>query len=107
MGDQFYIACMIEHGAFTKERVFEIQLSDKIRAYDGTGAGRLVGTAHTDHLCDQNKNRLAEDQPGFGNSIKGFVRCRKLRELDEGWVIVEVPSADVIHVSEDALVAPD
>ena len=107
MGDLYYIACTIEHGAFTKERVFDIQLSEKIRTYDGTIGGKLVGTAHTDHLRDRYKQRLQEDEPGFGNSVEGFVLCRKLRELDEGWVIVEVPSADVIHVSEDALVAPD
>ena len=107
MTDLFCIACTIEHGAFTEERVFEIQLSDKIKASEGGDTGKLVGTAHTDHLRDQDRNRLQEDQPGYGNSIKGFVLCRKLRELAGGWVIVEVPSADVIHVSEDSLMAAD
>lgn len=107
MVDLYYIACTIEHGAFTNERVFEIELSSKIKAYDGDESGKLVGTAHTDHLRDQDKAPLGEDQPGFGRTISGFVLCRKLKELGGGWVIVEVPSADVIHVSEDSLIAPD
>lgn len=107
MADRYYIACTIEHGAFTNERVFEIALSDKIRTYEGEQSGRLVGTAHTEHLLDQGKKPLDEDQPGYGSTIEGFVLCRKLRELSAGWVIVEVPSADVIHVSQDSLVPND
>lgn len=107
MTDIFCIACKIEHGAFTNERVFEIELSDKIMTYEEGSVGKLIGTAHTDHLRDQNRDGLREDEPGYGNSIDGFVLCRKLRELTEGWVIVEVPSADVIHVSEDSLIAAD
>ena len=104
MGDLYCIACTIEHGAFARERVFGIQLSEKIRTHDGTTVGNLVGTAHPDHLRDRHKQRLQEDEPGAGNSVEGFVLCRKLREMDEGWVIVEVPSADALYVSEDALV---
>lgn len=107
MKDIFCIACKIEHGAFTNERVFEIELSDKIKTYEEGSTGKLIGTAHADHLRDQNKGRLGEDEPGYGNSIDGFVLCRKLRESTKGWVIVEVPSADVIHISEDSLVEAD
>lgn len=104
MTDLFCIACTIEHGAFTKERVFEIKLSDKIKTYKGTQTGKLVGTAHTDHLRDQDAAPLGEDQPGYGHTIEGFVLCKKLRDLGKGWAIVEVPSADVIHVSEESLI---
>jgi len=104
MADLYYIACTIEHGGFTNERVFEIELSDKIKMFDGEHAGKLVGTAHTDHLRDRDRAPLHEDQPGYGNTIEGFVLCRKLRDLSGGWAIVEVPSADVIHVSEDSLI---
>ncbi len=107
MADRYYIACTIEHGAFTNERVFEIELGDKIKTYAGEAAGRLVGTAHTDHLRDEKKAPLHEDEPGYGTTIEGYVLCRKLKELPGGWVIVEVPSADVIHVSEDFLIPTD
>ncbi len=106
MADYYYIACTIEHGAFTNERVFEIALSDKIKTHNGEDdSGKLVGTAHTDHLRDADENPLQEDQPGYGNTIEGFVLCHKLKELSNGWAIVEVPSADVIHVSGDSLVS--
>jgi hypothetical protein len=101
-----YIECQIERGAFTHERTFEIQLSPEI-TYQGEAEGKLVGTAHLDHLRDSNKKSLDEDEPSFGEPIPGFVQCRVIRDLGEGWVLAEVPSADVIHVSEASLVSSD
>ena len=91
----FYIPCRIESGGFTSERTFEI---------DDFRGGILVGTAYMDHLRDINKKPLDEDVPGYGESIKGFVRCLKIKDIDENAVLVELPSADVIHVSKDDLV---
>lgn len=104
MADLYYIACSIERGAFSSERVFEIQLSQRIKTYEGETSGKLVGTAHADHLRDSSRQALAEDQPEYAETIDGFVLCRKLKELGSGWIIAEVPSADVIHVAEDSLV---
>lgn len=90
----FHIACSIERGGFTTERTFEIE----------TGDGRLVGTAYIEHLCDEHRQPLSEDEPPYGEKIRGFVKCRKIRETNDGKVLVEVPSADVIHVSAEDLI---
>lgn len=103
MAKFYYIKCSIESGAFSRERIFEIQLSEKVK-YKGATSGKLVGTAHPDHLCDSNQEALGEDQPVYGKTIRGLVLCQKLKELSGGWIVVEVPSADVIHVAEDSLI---
>ena len=41
--------------------------------------------------------------PGYAERLSGFVKCRKVSEIDGETVLVEVPSADVIHVSADSL----
>lgn len=102
----YYIACQIERGAFTNERTFEIELSDHI-TYQGEQAGKLIGTAHASHLRTSERQPLSEDDPLYGETIEGFVQCRIIRELPEEWVLVEVPSADVIHVSKDSLISAD
>jgi len=108
MADLYYITCTIERGAFTNERVFEIELSDTVKTYDeGEVSGKLVGTAHASHLRNDRRQSLAEDQPVYGETINGFVLCRKLREVRDGWVIAEVPSADVIHVAQESLISID
>ncbi len=99
-----YISCRIERGAFTNERSFEISLSDKVKGSSGENEGILVGTAHRMHLLDTNKKALGEDEPNYGNPVDGFVRCEIIRALPDGWVLVEVPSADLIHVPESELI---
>jgi len=103
MGKSYYIVCRIERGAFTTERTFEIELSERIR-YGKAVEGRLVGTAHLSHLRDAQKQALTEDDPAYGETIKGYVQCRAIRDLPDESVVVEVPSADVIHVSREELV---
>jgi hypothetical protein len=66
-----------------------------------------VGTAHSDHLRINEREALDEDTPEYGEPIDGYVCCKKIRDLDEDWVLVEVPSADVIHVAVDSLVPAD
>ncbi len=106
MKDLYYIACRIERGAFTNERTFQIRLSPNVR-YRGENEGQLVGTAHVDHLYNAQRRRLSVDEPAYGETIDGYVLCRKIRELPNGRLLVEVPSADVIHVLEDELVPRD
>jgi hypothetical protein len=106
MPNFYYIACQIERGAFTNERTFEIELSEHV-TYQGENEGKLVGTAHASHLRTSKRQRLREDEPSYAETIDGFVLCRVLRELADEWVLVEVPSADVIHVSKDSLVSAD
>ena len=104
MKDHFYIACKIEGGAFTSERTFTIPLSEDVR-WQGETEGKLVGTAHLDHLRTRDKKRLPEDEPPYGSTLDGYVLCRKIRALPDSRLLVEVPSADVIHVSEDAVIS--
>jgi len=99
----YAIECTIERGAFSNERTFRIPLSDEVTTFDGRREGQLVGTAHRDHLLDEKKKRLGEDRPQYGSPIRGYVLCRKIRCLPDSRVVAEVPSADVIHVSEDSL----
>ena len=98
MPNFFYIRCTIERGGFTSERTFEISLPE---------GEKLIGTAYIEHLCGADKKSLPEDEPGFGKVIVGYVKCRKIRDLDESKVMIEVPSADVIHVAAEDLVEMD
>lgn len=91
----FHIACTIERGGFTTERTFEIETED----------GKLVGTAYIEHLCDEKKKPLSEGEPPFGEKISGYVKCRKIRNISETKVLVEVPSSDIVHVSAKDLIA--
>ena len=94
MPEYFLIACEIDRGGFSSERTFEIELPEQ---------GKLVGTAYVEYLLDENGQPLDEDTPQFGDPIKGFVKCRKIRDGDAETVLIEVPSADVVHVSADSL----
>jgi hypothetical protein len=96
MKDKFLLPCTIERGGFTSERTFELQLDSE---------DKLVGTAYFEYLLDERKRTLDEDTPGFGSPIKGFVVCRKIADLGADRALVEVPSADVIQVPSDDLVA--
>lgn len=90
----FHIRCTIERGGFSSERTFEVETSD---------GGKLVGSADIRYLCDENKNPLDDDEPPFGQRISGFVKCRWIRPIDNQNVLIDLPSADVIHVPADEL----
>ncbi|MGH7199025.1 MAG: hypothetical protein ACREJB_00360 [Planctomycetaceae bacterium] len=94
MRTEYLIRCKIERGGFNSERTFEIELPDGCK---------LVGVAFVEHLLDENKGPLDEDTPGYGEQIEGFVKCRRIRQIDEQKVLIEVPSSDVIHVPNDEL----
>jgi hypothetical protein len=82
-----FIPCEIERGGFTSERTFEISVDN----------GKLIGTANVEYLRTDDRKPLGEDTPGYGEKIRGFVACRKVREENDG-VLAEVPSSDMIHV---------
>lgn len=84
----FFIPCEIERGGFTSERTFEISVD----------SGKLIGTADVEYLRTEGRQHLDEDTPSYGEKIRGFVACRKIREEDDE-VLVEVPSSDMIHVA--------
>ena len=101
----YFIPCKIERGAFTTERTFHIPLSPNV-VFEGDKEGELVGTAHLDHLRDAGKRPLAEDAPPYGEIVDGYVLGRKIRDMAAG-MLVEVPSADVIHVSAEVLITTE
>ncbi len=84
----FFIPCEIARGGFTSERTFEISVD----------SGKLIGTADVEYLRTEGRQHLDEDTPSYGEKIRGFVACRKIREEDDE-VLVEVPSSDMIHVA--------
>ena len=94
-GQNALLPCVIERGAFTTERLFEVELP---------AGDQLVASAFFEHFLDGDKQRLSEDAPPFGQPIQGFVRCRVVRKIDDQ-VVVEVPSADIIHVPSSELKA--
>ena len=93
MRDTFFMRCKIGHGGFSSERRFEIELP---------GGENLVGTAYVEYLVDSDKKPLPEDEPAYGKEIDGFVKCRKIR-VDGDRILVEVPSADILRVTENEL----
>ena len=92
MSKFFYIPCKIERGGFSSERTFEITVA----------CGKVIGTANVDYLRTEDREHLDEDTPGYGDKIKGFVACRKIRDEENG-VLVEVSSSDMIHVATNEL----
>lgn len=91
----YHIPCTIERGGFASERKFTIAHRD----------GQLVGTADIEYLCNENREALNDDEPPLGQVINGFVKCRKIRDVNEGGsVLVEVPSTDLVLVPEGDLV---
>ena len=94
MPDYYLIRCTIERGGFTSERTFEILLAD---------GGKLVGISNVGHLYDENGKLLSDEEPPFGETITGFVKCRKIRDRVGNTALVEVPSADLINVPEEEL----
>lgn len=99
MREFFFIPCTIEQGGFSSERAFEIRTAD--------GGKLLVGTANFEYLRNAKREELDEDTPGYGEKLSGYVMCRKVREIDEANVLVEVPSSDLIHVPLNELLALD
>ncbi|MBW3541282.1 MAG: hypothetical protein KY476_13525 [Planctomycetes bacterium] len=89
---EFLIPCTIERGGFSSERTFELPHAQ----------GKLVGMAFVEHLFDENRQPLADENPSYGEQIRGFVKCRVIERFDSR-VLVEVPSTDVINVPQDEL----
>jgi hypothetical protein len=96
MPQSLYVPCTIERGAFSNERVFKISLS--------SAEGVLFGTANVRYLRDGEGQPLGDD-PTYGEMM-GFVQCHIISS-GEGTVTVEVPSTDIIHISETELVEFD
>jgi hypothetical protein len=96
MGEKYFLVpCTIKPGGFSSERTFEVKNGRE---------GHLIGVASAEHLLDEFRKPLADDVPGYGQEMPGFVKCMLIRSDEEqGVALVELPSDDVVRVSETTL----
>lgn len=85
------VACLIEAGAFSGERVIRLKLADSGREFTG-----IVPL----HYCRRTEDtKLGADQPAPGSApIQGFVEAFLISNGGEA-ATVELPSGDVVRVN--------
>jgi hypothetical protein len=90
-GQMVLVACTIEAGAFSGERVIRLRFADS-----GQEFTRIVPL----HYCRQSRDtRLGADQPAPGTApIQGFVEAFLVSNGGEQ-ATVELPSGDVVRVN--------
>jgi hypothetical protein len=84
------LPCRITRGAFSNERVFEIDLPDTSEPY--------VGAASRQYCWDQEGRALGESDPEEGAIVDGQVAARLLEKRGEK-VLVSIPDGEVIVVN--------
>jgi hypothetical protein len=89
MPEYFLVQCRVQRGAFSQERIFEVDLED---------GGMLVGAANLAHLRDATGQALGDTVPDYDDEIDGFVECRKIENVGTDKAIVEFASSDVCQV---------
>ena len=84
------VACLIESGAFSGERVIRLRLADSGQEFTG-----IVPL----HYCRRSEDaKLGADQPAPGSvPIEGFVEAFLVSNGGEA-ATVELPSGDVVRV---------
>lgn len=89
-GQMVLVACSIEPGAFSGERVIRLKLADSDQEFTG-----IVPL----HYCRQSEDtKLGANQPAPGSApIDGFVEAFLISNGGEG-ATVELPSGDVVRV---------
>jgi hypothetical protein len=88
-GQMVLVACTIEAGAFSGERVFRLATAQR-EEYSGVVPS---------HYCFDSKRRpLGRDQPPRGKPINGFIEAF-LVENGGATAIVELPDGEVVQVS--------
>jgi hypothetical protein len=90
-GQMVLVACSIEAGAFSGERVIRLKLADSGREFTG-----IVPV----HYCRQSETtKLGANQPAPGSPpIEGFVEAYLVNNSGEQ-ATVELPSGDVVRVN--------
>jgi hypothetical protein len=91
-----FIACKITRGGFSSERVFEIDVSGRA----------VVGMAHVDFVRKDDGSPIG-DEPPPGATIEGYVQCRVIKRTGDDVVLVELPSGELVPVSEGSLTPAD
>ena len=74
------------------------------RFFEGECLEESIGTADVEHLRDEAKKPLDDDEPPYGVRMPGFVKCRSIRQIDQQTMLIDLPSADVVHVPAGELV---
>jgi hypothetical protein len=85
------VACEIESGAFSGERVFRLRLAD------GTD---YSGVTPAQYCLDKDKRGLARDQPQRGLPIGGYVVAFLIDNGGEQ-ATVELPNGEAVQVRAD------
>ncbi len=87
-GNMVLVACVIESGAFSGERVFRLRLADGTE-YSG------VTPAH--YCLDKEKRVLARDQPQKGQRIEGYIMAFLVSNGGDQ-ATVELPNGEAVEV---------
>jgi hypothetical protein len=91
--ETLWIPCTIENAGFSGERRYEVELGEQ---------GKVVGVADVQYLQTEAGDKLGDDIPPYGETIKGRVECRATRRPDDTYN-VEFPGSDIFHVPKEAL----
>jgi hypothetical protein len=89
------LPCRISKGAFSDERVFEIDLPDAPEPY--------VGAASRQYCWDQEGRPLSKDDPEEGVAIHGKIAARLLGNRGEK-ALVSIPDGEVIVVNANQVI---
>lgn len=88
-GQYVLVACVIEAGAFSGERVFRFKLADETTDYSGVAPFR--------YCFDENQNPLTRDQPPRGQSIEGYIEAFLVANGGEQ-ATVELPDGEALKI---------
>ncbi len=93
--DAALIPCEISRGAFSAERIIQISRGSEEEPHMGACSFRYCFTAKGE--------RLKGDQPPHGEKIKGMVAARRIRDLEDGTVLVSIPDGAVLIVDAEQI----
>lgn len=90
-----FVQCRFTRGGFGHERIFWIPTPD--------GSGEYRGLAFIGYCYNRNRNPIAAEEPPPGESVKGFVVARRIKELDGGLVTVQVPDGELCDIDSSII----
>jgi len=89
-GEMVLVACSLEAGAFSGERIFTLDLADTQSSYSG------VVPAH--YCFDENQQSLNQNQPAKDKPINGFVEAFLVANGGDQ-ATVEFPDGEALRIS--------
>jgi hypothetical protein len=89
------VRCQISRSGFSSERVFRITLPN---------GGEYVGAGPVEYFFDENRRRLAADQPAQREvRIPGFVAGRVVTAEPVAVPLLSLPSGDVVRIGRSEI----